>query len=90
MKRLFRSRVQRVAVVALSLVALLAGVLLPEKQNSAHAIDLVSLANCALPAQLQLSARIGDAPSTHAIFVGNDFTTGCAVTAPEPFIASIN
>jgi hypothetical protein len=81
---------RRVSLILVSLAILLASFLLTGRRATVQALDLASLANCALPAHLQLNARIGDAPSTHSLYVGNDFTPGCSVTTTEPFVATVS
>lgn len=79
----------RHAAVAISLALCLMALVLPGWRADLHAIDLNSLPNCAQPNSFQLTARIGDAPSTHSLFIGNSSVTGCSIDVPEPFTATI-
>jgi uncharacterized protein (TIGR03437 family) len=80
---------RKLSLLAVSIVCGLVTLVSPGWRNNLRALEYLSLANCGLPNALQLTARIGDAPSTHSIYVGNDLTPGCSVTAPEPFTASV-
>ena len=74
----------RLTTIACLMLALLA----PGWRQLLRALDYASLANCALPAALNLTARIGDGPSTHTLYVAHDLTPGCNVTNSTPFTAS--
>lgn len=80
---------RKVSLIAVSIACCLISLLTPGWRNSLRALDYVSLANCALPGTLQVSARIGDAPSTYSVYVGNDLIQGCNVTAPESFSVTV-
>ena len=84
-----RPILRKLPILASTTACLLLALLAPAWRELLRALDYQSLANCALPSALNLTARIGDGPSTHTLYVAHDLTPGCNVSASEPFTASL-
>lgn len=81
---------RKFALLAACTGCLLLTLLAPGWRGLLQALDYANLANCALPNSLNLTARVGDQPSSHTVYIAHNLSPGCDVAAAEPFTASVS